>query len=584
MKLTDEQEKILDCKDDMIIEAKAGCGKTSTLIQYGLRYPEKKKVYLAFNSSIKTEADEKFKKAGVKNITCTTVHSLGHTYAIKSGKFKLGYNPTAYHISKLFGLTDRKDQAVITYSIRLFETFCFSNFNSIEELNYQDYLVTDKAKDFFLDNKKPIEGFGKMIWDNMINKKLDCSHSFYLKYYQLSKPKLNYDILLFDEAADSDQVMLDIFYNQAGQKIMVGDSHQAIYAWRGAINSLASAPEHFKKFYLTNSFRFPQSIADLGVSVLMNKFSLNPLLDENLEINGKGFKSKIETRAIISRSNLALLDTLFSEKFAYRKPFIEGGIENLINTNSGVSILDLYYLSVGKKSEIKNAFVKGFKSIEDMKQYYEELDDTSINSGINFIRKYGGNLMFELEELKERIVDKESLADYTFSTIHKAKGKEWDEVTLLAPDVWDEGFPTSIPDRILKNIKASGESTYEILTEDKKKILLKKWIEELNIYYVGITRARVKINHDLVWLEQQKETNGISDEQFEQQLEIEGKPNTEEQTETFFKSNPDLSFTHNENRIDFKYKSVSGRINSFSISKDDLIDMCKKIFENGFII
>ena len=61
-------------------------------------------------------------------------------------------------------------------------------------------------------------------------------HDHYLKIWALTQPKINADFLLLDEAQDTNPVVEQIFLTQRGhaQLVMVGDSAQAIYDWRGA--------------------------------------------------------------------------------------------------------------------------------------------------------------------------------------------------------------------------------------------------------------------------------------------------------------------------------------------------------------
>merc|ERR1719244_2246968 len=54
--------------------------------------------------------------------------------------------------------------------------------------------------------------------------------------------------------------MLNIFMNQKVSRIIVGDPHQQIYTFRGAINALdIVTPTH--TYFLTQSFRFGPEIA-----------------------------------------------------------------------------------------------------------------------------------------------------------------------------------------------------------------------------------------------------------------------------------------------------------------------------------
>ena len=61
------------------------------------------------------------------------------------------------------------------------------------------------------------------------------THAGYLKLYQLSKPCLSrdFDMVLLDEAQDSNPASADVVLSQACPKILVGDSHQSIYSFIG---------------------------------------------------------------------------------------------------------------------------------------------------------------------------------------------------------------------------------------------------------------------------------------------------------------------------------------------------------------
>jgi hypothetical protein len=61
-------------------------------------------------------------------------------------------------------------------------------------------------------------------------------HDHYLKIWALSDPKIPADFLLLDEAQDTNPVVEQVFTAQRAhaQLVMVGDSAQAIYGWRGA--------------------------------------------------------------------------------------------------------------------------------------------------------------------------------------------------------------------------------------------------------------------------------------------------------------------------------------------------------------
>jgi hypothetical protein len=101
----------------------------------------------------------------------------------------------------------------------------------------------------------------------------------YLKVWARSDPRISADFVLFDEAQDSDGIMLSVLSKQRhAQTIYVGDPYQQIYEWRGAVNAMAqiSVP----KRPLTESFRFGPAFARLASFVLA-------LLGETTPIRGQ---------------------------------------------------------------------------------------------------------------------------------------------------------------------------------------------------------------------------------------------------------------------------------------------------------
>ena len=79
MKLTKEQKEIINSNGNIRINAIAGSGKTTTVIEYAASRPKEAKIlYLVFNKSVKTEAIHKFQQKGLKNVKVETAHSLAH--------------------------------------------------------------------------------------------------------------------------------------------------------------------------------------------------------------------------------------------------------------------------------------------------------------------------------------------------------------------------------------------------------------------------------------------------------------------------------------------------------------------------
>ena len=68
----------------------------------------------------------------------------------------------------------------------------------------------------------------------------------------------------------------------------MGDTHQQIYGWRFAVNSLEKAD--FKHYYLSTSFRFSQDIANLAMEIL--KWKKHIEIEAPFKITDKGNREK----------------------------------------------------------------------------------------------------------------------------------------------------------------------------------------------------------------------------------------------------------------------------------------------------
>jgi F-box protein 18 (helicase) len=92
MELTKEQYEIINSTGNIKINAVAGSGKTTTIIEYAKARPKDSKIlYLAFNKSVKLGAIKRFADKGLSNVTVETAHSLAykhivfrHSYKVKS--------------------------------------------------------------------------------------------------------------------------------------------------------------------------------------------------------------------------------------------------------------------------------------------------------------------------------------------------------------------------------------------------------------------------------------------------------------------------------------------------------------------
>jgi hypothetical protein len=482
-RLTEEQQAIVySGQGNMKVNAFAGSGKTFTLMQYALNKPEQNKMYVCFNKSIQIEAERQLAEYGVRKAIAKTMHSLAYGSVIIGEQFpKPVSRISVYDIVKQHGLPYGKDGFILAiYALKVFESFCCSDCQSLDEFDYSENIDTKSALLFFENSKSTILGIANSLWSNMVNKKIRPTHSFYLKYYQLSKPNLSCDIILLDEAQDVNPVILDIILSQNCTRVIVGDTHQQIYAWRGAINSLEKLD--YDTFWLSSSFRFGQRIADVCNKVLQWKEGL-ALNYEPKNILGLGSNSRLSTKCILSRTNIEILKRVLSEKGDGDGKFsLSGSFDDLVSIGFGATVEDLYYFLVGDRGRCKSNFLNMFKGGTDLIEYAETVEDMNLLAYVKFVSDYGASIFGDMAVARNNIVS-ERAGVPNYSTVHKAKGREWDSVTVISNQ------HNTRP--VLTETKKNGGRLSEREIETQRTVLC----EEVNIAYVACSRARTKLEH-----------------------------------------------------------------------------------------
>jgi len=167
--------------------------------------------------------------------------------------------------------------------------------------------------------------------------------------------------------------------------------------------------------------------------------------------------------AFIGRTNLGVFEHLHritSSSSCLKRIGLVGGIESY----NFDDYLDIYYLMTGSVNRMKK--YKAWKSYAAFKAFATNVNDIELLSKIKIIEKFGQRLPSTIEKIQSSCCKDPRTADVVLSTVHKAKGLEFDNVILLDdfPDLDDFSFQM-IP-----------------IPEDEK-----------NLLYVAITRAKQTI-------------------------------------------------------------------------------------------
>ncbi|ELY0805345.1 AAA family ATPase [Campylobacter upsaliensis] len=446
MKLSKEQELILEkastLKQGEIlkINACAGSGKTTMLKHIALANPLNSFLYLAFNKAIA----QKSKKLFPKNVEVKTIHSLAYVFAKKHlGSFSLLSNLKIFDIAPFF--SNQKS----------------SYLNAVLK-EYARFLKSDETETSY----KEVA----LLYEAMLKKELPMTHDFYLKYYQLAsggKELHNYDYILFDEAQDSNAVMLSIFLNNVCKKILVGDTFQNIYGFNQTINALETIEADFH-LNLSTNYRSTQEILDYADSFLetcssKNRVKMHSALKEEV---------KIKTQAFITRTNAGLIELINT----LRKEENLDEVALLKEPESIFKLLfDIFSFRANRFELIskENAFLHNFDSMFELRSYASY--DAELNLALNLSEK-----PYDFKALKKLALKlyQNKNANTFLINAHLSKGLEWDRVILHNDFVKLRDLKAKIEEEKNQEEKAKREFEME---------------QELNLFYVAITRARFEL-------------------------------------------------------------------------------------------
>lgn len=465
---TAEQKEILQAVRQghpvLMIEAGAGTGKTTTLRMMADVLAGNGQ-YTAFNASLVAESGEKF--AGTQ-VACNTTHSLAFRSVGKAYSHRLGGSRMrGEQVAKILGLTsfeievDGKARTLAAgflaaHVLGAIKRFCQSDCRQVQANHFRYIDGIDMPQDGHRtsDNNKLLREhllpYADKAWADLCNKdgSLPFHHDHYVKIWQLGKPVIAGDYILLDEAQDTAPVMLDVLKQQTVPVIIVGDSAQQIYEWRGAVNALAAFP-NAPRLLLSQSFRFGEAVAKVANAVLDQLFEGTPLRLKGLPAIPSRLTKIENPMAVLCRTNATAVSTLLGALTQGKKAFLVGGGSDVISFVEAAKALQ----NGGSTSHPELAC---FENWADVQEYSKQDEGEDLRLMVKLIDQFKVDPI--INALKNMPV--EAQADLVVSTAHKSKGREWDSV-VLASD-----FPTR--DRCSDS--------------------------DLKLLYVAVTRAKIELD------------------------------------------------------------------------------------------
>lgn len=468
---------VRDGEGNLIVKAAAGCGKTTLLLNM-LPETSGNVAFCAYNKAIAEEIAQRTAPLGLQNRVQTgTCHSFGFA------ALRATYKRLKVDSRKLQTIAE---EHIEDWGIR---RFCISAASMAKQLGFRvdpsfswDAMISHHSlEDLLPDNTSYSKAIGEA------QKLLDRSNTLLSKVVDFDDmiygPLVNnltftkYDWVFLDEAQDANFVrrfMMGKMMKPGGRLVAVGDEHQAIYGFTGADHiSLENIKKEFQasELPLTVTYRCPKSVVSVAQQwvehIEAHETAPEGVVDSltvEKAIENKVFK---EEDAILCRNTKPLVELaykLIRESIPCRvegRSIGEGLVKLAMRWKRVKTVAQLEEkLSAWENTEIKKAQDRDQNdrcaTIEDQVGTLRILIDNC--EGSDSIEKLIRNIreMFSDSDGNQKKV-------LTLSTIHKAKGREWNRVFALGMDKYS-------PSRWAKK-------DWEIS-------------QEKNLCYVQVTRAK----------------------------------------------------------------------------------------------
>ena len=426
---TREQQAIVDAareRKNLVIQAGAGTGKTSTLKLIAAAQDNRPTIYIAYNKSIAVEAAASFPA----HVTCRTAHSLAHR--------ALGYQ-YAHRLRGARELPSRRAEILGTAWLDLSRSlslspvqmariavetvmrYCYSADDDLDVLHVPRQVGMGEADHAVL--ARAVVPYARRAWSDINDRDglLKLQHDHYLKMWALTRPTLPAEVIMLDEAQDSNPVVAQLVQSQHhAQRIAVGDSNQALYGWRGASDALGSWDADARLF-LSQSWRFGAAIAE-EANEWLSQIGTPLRLTGNRRIASR-LAPVSRPAAVLCRTNAEAVSRVMTMLAQGHRVALAGGGDQI--RRLAMAAKDL---KNGRRTSHPELYV--FATWRALQEYVEE--DQAGRDLKPFVDLVDAHVAEAIVAAIDSLVG-EDAADTVVSTAHKAKGREWSTV-LIADD------------------------------------------------------------------------------------------------------------------------------------------------------
>ncbi len=427
MNPTDEQTAAADAfhaGNHLALQAGAGTGKTTTLALLARTTPRRGR-YLAYNRAIAQDARGRFPTT----VQCKTAHALayaavGHRYThrLNAPRRPAWQTGQALGVTKAIRIGDRdlSPRALSNALLRTVTRYCHTADDKITR-HHVPKLRGLEDTDLHRELAAHLLPFARKVWNDLQNPDegaVRFDHDHYLKMWALTQPRIDADFLLLDEAQDTNPVVEQIFLNQRShaQLVMVGDSAQAIYHWRGAKDVMTGFDG--TQLTLSKSFRFGPQLAEEANRWLH-------LADAPIRLTGAetvptelGFVT--DPDAVLCRTNVGAMTQVMT--------LLAGGHRvGLVGGGGGLRALTEAARDLKEGHRTNHPELVLFPTWGELQDYAaHDPAGRDLQPFVELVDTHGTDAILSAVA---RLAPEEH-AKVSVSTVHKAKGREWGSVKV----------------------------------------------------------------------------------------------------------------------------------------------------------
>ena len=468
---------------NLIVRARAGTGKTTTIIEGAQRAPETRILLAAFNKSIQKELEARITSP---NVSAKTLHGLGFSFLRRSWpEVRVSEHGEREQRLAMRACGDRAPEEAIrlvgqihTRAREILSTT--SSPDTIMELMVDFDLMPDDELESEGCNSSWIAEKAAEAVDlaadrdilRVDNLEIDFADMIFLPLrHKMVRP--TFDLVIVDEAQDmtASQLQLAIQSCQKGGRIaIVGDDRQAIYGFRGAdsksldrLKGILNASE----LGLTTTYRCPKRVVEIAARYVPDFRAAASAPEGIVERSTRDvmIESVRPADFILSRTNAPLVRICLSVLRQGKRAIVRGrdlgrGIKSLVSRQKASDLAGLMAkLAEWKDREYKKA---GRLPAKKMSARLDYVDDQF--AVVEALARDCESLSGLKAMLDDLFSDNNVASSVICSTVHKAKGLESMNVYLLE----DTFFKRKAKD------------------DDEQR-------EEENIMYVAVTRSKGRL-------------------------------------------------------------------------------------------